>query len=339
MKLVYPFADKPEAGRILEIADGVHWLRMPLPMALDHINLYLLEDDDGWWIVDTGMKIGPTKELWEQHFAGAMFKRKPVKAVLCTHMHPDHVGVAGWLCQRLRVPLHMTAAEYFTARAYVKMTADDLSWTSEAYFVGAGLGADYFQRLKERFRGFGFVSELLPGAYRRLHDGDGLTIGGRRWRVLVGRGHSPEHACLYCGEHNILISGDQVIPRITSNVSVGPQEPEGDPLRDWLASHRHFLGQLPADALVLPAHNEPFYGLHIRLRALIAHHERHLQTLLDACREPRTAAELLPVLFKRKLEERQVDLAIGECIAHLNHLRQLGGIRRETADGVHRYKV
>ncbi len=208
---------------------------MPLPMALDHINLYLLEDTDGWWIIDTGIGFGETQALWQQIFDQEL-QGKPIKAVLCTHMHPDHVGQAGWICDKWRVPLYMTMAEYLSARTYSKMTADDLSWTSERYYRNAGMDADYFPQMKARFRGFGSVVEKLPGAYRRLEDSDYLNIGGVRWRVLIGRGHSPEHACLYSAALNVLISGDQVIPRITSNVSVSPGEPEGNPLQHWLAS-------------------------------------------------------------------------------------------------------
>jgi glyoxylase-like metal-dependent hydrolase (beta-lactamase superfamily II) len=192
--------------------------------------------------------------------------------------------------------------------------------------------------MKENFHGFGSVVEKIPGAYRRLEDSDYLSIGGLRWRVMVGRGHSPEHACLYSAALNVLISGDQVIPRITSNVSVSASQPEANPLREWMASHEHFLEHLPADALVLPAHNTPFYGLHDRLRFLIQHHEDHLLALEEACQTPQTALQLLPVLFKRELDGSQIGLALGECVAHLNYLLQRGQLKRsEDEAGHHHY--
>jgi glyoxylase-like metal-dependent hydrolase (beta-lactamase superfamily II) len=336
-ELDYPFADLPAAGKTLEVAPGIHWLRMPLPMALDHINLYLLDDGDGWWVVDTGIGIDPTQELWEQLFAGAMGGR-PVKAVLCTHMHPDHVGQAGWLCDRFRAPLYMTAAEYYGARVFSRMRAEDIGWTSEQYYRRTGMPDDYVRNMRENFRGFGSVVENIPSAFHRLEDSDYLTIGGVRWRIIIGRGHSPEHACLYSPALNILLSGDQVIPRITSNVSVSPSEPEGNPLRSWLASHESFLEQLPADALVLPAHNTPFYGLHRRLRSLIQHHEDHLIALEEACQDASSAVELLPVLFKRELDENMIGLALGECVAHLNYLTHRGQLSRsEDETGHYRY--
>lgn len=336
-ELTYPHSEVPAPGAVIQVAPGVHWLRMPLPMALDHINLYLLEDSDGWWIIDTGMALGDTEKLWQQIF-DEVLGDKPVKAVLCTHMHPDHCGVAGWLCDTWKVPLYMTMGEYLSARSFSKMTVDDLSWTTEQYYRGAGMDADYLENMKKNFGGFGSVVKPLPGAYRRLEDSDYLTIGGVRWRVMVGSGHSPEHACLYSAALNVLISGDQVIPRITSNVSVSPMEPEANPLRQWLASHQHFLEELPADALVLPAHNTPFYGLHERLRFLVQHHEDHLLALEDACREPSSAKELLPVLFKRELDASTIGMALGECVAHLNYLTRRGQLRRDIDNtGCYRY--
>lgn len=336
--LQYPLNDQiPEPGRLTEIVPGVMWLRMPLPMALDHINLYMLEDHDGWWLIDTGFGVGPTQQHWQSIFDEALCG-KPVKAVVCTHMHPDHCGQAGWLCDRWRVPLYMTLGEYMSARAYSKFTVDDFSWTTEEYYQRAGMPPDYFEDMKANFHGFGSVSTPLPGAFKRLEDSDYLTIGDVRWRVLIGRGHSPEHACLYSAALNILISGDQVIPRITSNVGVSPAEPEGNPLKHWLASHEKLLAALPADALVLPAHNTPFYGLHDRLRFLIQHHEDHLLALEQACLRPQTAAELLPVMFERELEGHNVGLALGECVAHLNYLLQRSQLQRSlNADGQWQY--
>jgi len=325
----YLFSDVPGPAELRQVAPGVHWLRMPLPMALDHINLYLLEAEDGWWIVDTGIAVGPTQSLWEEVFAREL-GGKPVVAVVSTHYHPDHVGMAGWLCERWRVPFYMTQAEYLSGLAFSRMQQEDFSWNSALYMQRSGFSAEQAAAAQKRFGGFGPYITPMPTAYRRLVDGASLVINGNRWRVVVGRGHCPEHACLYCEALNILISGDQVIPKITSNVSVMGGEPDANPLKDWLASHEHFLETLPADALVLPAHNAPFHGLHSRLRRLIEHHEEHLLVLEEACvaRAP-TAMELLPVLFKRPLDDNQIGLALGECVAHLNYLYQRGQLARE----------
>lgn len=326
--LNYPYDESPASGQVTEIVPGVLWLRMPLPMELDHINLYLLEEDDGWWIIDTGIAIDPTQELWEQVFAEHL-GGKPVKAVVSTHYHPDHIGMAGWLCEKWRVPFYMTEGEYFTGLSFSRTTREHFSWTSEQYLKGCGYTPEQVERAREHFGGFGPYITPMPTAYRRLVDGGTLTINGNRWQIVVGSGHSPEHACLYCAALNILISGDQVIPRITSNVSVTAAEPDANPLKDWLNSHERFLEALPADALVLPAHNTPFYGLHERLRYLIEHHEDHLLALEEACCEGEpTAMELLPVMFKRKLDQNHIGLALGECNAHLNFLLHRGQLAR-----------
>ncbi len=337
--LSYLFEDAPDAGQLREIVPGVLWLRMPLPMALDHINLYLLEDCDGWWIVDTGIALGPTQDLWESVFE-RHFQDKPVKAVLSTHHHPDHTGMAGWLCERWRVPFYITEAEYFTGLSFSRTQPEHYSWTTALHMERSGYTAEQIAASREEFGGFGSVITPMPTAYRRLVDGAFLSINGNRWQVVVGRGHSPEHACLYSSALNILISGDQVIPRITSNISVSGAEPEGNPLKEWLNSHERFLERLPDDALVLPAHNTPFYGLHERLRYLIEHHEEHLLALEEACLDASCSAmELLPVLFKRPLEGHNLGLALGECIAHLNYLHQRGQLSRTVDDhGCYRYR-
>ncbi len=331
----YLFDDVPAPGTLREIAPGVLWLRMPLPMALDHINLYLLEDDDGWWIIDTGIALGPTQELWEQIFTQCLGD-KPVKAVLSTHYHPDHIGMAGWLCERWQVPFYMTQAEYLSGLAFSRMQQEHFSWSSARFLQTAGFSPHQVEQARKRFSGFGDYIKPMPMAYRRLVDGTSLSINGHRWRVVVGRGHCPEHACLYCESLNILISGDQVIPKITSNISVMGGEPEANPLKDWLASHERFLEILPPDALVLPAHNAPFHGLHARLRRLIEHHEEHLLALEEACvAASPTALELLPVLFKRTLDEHTLGMALGECIAHLNYLHQRGQLARDINTAGH----
>lgn len=331
----YPFPDAPASGRTLQIAPGIHWLRMPLPMALDHINLYLLEEDDGWWIVDTGMGGARTRELWREVCAGPLAS-KPVKAVLVTHMHPDHVGQSGWLCDQFQVPLYMTQVEYLSARNFSRMTAEDLSWTTERYYRRLGFDDAFFPAFKARFRGFGAAVDTIPGAYTRVRDGDLLTIGRRQWRAMIGRGHSPEHLCLYCAEDQLLISGDQIIPRITSNVGVMAIEPEANPLADWLASLEAFK-VIPDETLVLPSHNAPFYGVQRRLHDLIEHHRDHLDALEEACVTPRTALSLLPVLFDRKLDEMQMGMAMGECLAHLNYLVYAGRLSRQL-DAAGRYQ-
>ncbi|MBD2859881.1 MBL fold metallo-hydrolase [Spongiibacter sp. KMU-158] len=335
----YPYSEPPKKGEWIEVAQGVYWLQMALPMALDHINLYVIEDDQGWWIVDTGMKWGDTQERWQLLFDGPM-QGKPLLGVICTHLHPDHIGQAGWLCKTWKVPLCMSIGEYLSARTMTAPAPNgEPNWALIQHFIRSGIPEQTVQQMASKFQGFGDIVEPLPRSYRRLRDGQTLSIGGREWQVMIGSGHSPEHVCLYDARDHILLSGDQIIPRITSNVSVMPTEPEANPLVDWFNSLRRFRAELPEDTLILPAHNAPFYGAHYRLEHLIAHHESHLAAIEKACAEqPKTALELFPVLFEREVGVHEMPLALGEAVAHLHYLYELGRLERELhEDGAYRY--
>jgi glyoxylase-like metal-dependent hydrolase (beta-lactamase superfamily II) len=315
----------------------VYWARFPMPFSLDHINLWLLEDGDGWTVVDTCLATDDARALWETLFAGFMGGR-PVTRVICTHMHPDHVGLAGWLCERFDCALWMTRAEYLTCRTLVADTGREAPRAALDFYRRVGYSQEQLDRYAERFGFFGMAVSTLPESYRRLQDLETLTIGGRYWQVMVGSGHSPEHACLYCPSLKLLIAGDQVLPRITPNVSVFPTEPEGDPLKSWLLSSARLRERLPEDLLVLPAHEAPFLGLHVRLSQLIDGHERDLGRLFDHLDTPRRAVDCFSPLFSREIGAGDFGLATGETLAHLNCLLGRRRVRRITDDeGVYRY--
>ncbi len=337
--LEYPHPHHPAPGTTMEVAPGVRWLTMPMGGSLNHINLYLLEDHDGWWVVDTGLPLAETTELWHEIFAREL-DGKPVTGVICTHMHPDHVGQAGMITEHFRCPLYMSRAEYFQARAFSQGGPGHHSWLSRQFYQRAGMPSDYLDDLRRQWEqrsNAGMTTSELPMGYRRLEHGDTLDIGAQTWQVLVGSGHSPEHVCLYCPSLKVLVSGDQILPVITSNVSVHPVEPEANPLKDWMESHDRFL-KLPPDLLVLPAHNLPFHGVRERLRELIGHHEDRMLAIEEHCVEPRLARELLPVLFRRELDPRQMMMALGEAIAHLHLLMYRNRIQRTLhEDGCYRF--
>jgi len=339
-ELSYPYAEHPGPGTTLEIAPGVRWLTMPMGGSLNHINLYLLEDDAGWWVVDTGLQLDETRHHWHDIFDRELGGR-PVRGVICTHFHPDHIGQARMITDHFRCPLYMTRAEYYQARAFSGNGPSSHSgWLGEQFYQRAGMPPDYLESLKaswEKRRADAMTMPELPTGYHRLEHGDVLTINGRDWRVLVGSGHSPEHACLYCSSLKLLLSGDQILPIITSNVSVHPTEPDANPLKDWMESHDRLL-DLPSDTLVLPAHNLPFYGVRARLRELISHHEDRMLAIEEHCQQPALARELLPVLFARKLDPRQMMMALGEAIAHLHLLMHRNRIERTLhEDGCYRF--
>lgn len=317
--LRYPLGRIPAAGEMMEAAPGVYWVRMPLPFQLDHINLWLLEEEDGWTLVDTGVSSDEVKALWRRIFADGL-KGKPVKRLIVTHLHPDHVGLAGWFTRKWGIELQMSRTDFLLCRNLVLDTGREAPKEALDFYRAAGIGERGLESYRKRFGGFGERVHRLPDIFRRLKEGDEMTIGGRRWRVVVGSGHAPEHVCLYCEEAKILISGDQVLPRISSNVSVHPTEAYENPLQDWLDSCHRIRAALPDDVLVLPAHNEPFYGLHTRLTQLIDGHAEGLSKLHDLLAEPKRAIDVFPALFKRKIVPDVFFMATGESLAHLNCL-------------------
>ena len=347
-QLDYPLGDTlPDTGTCLQVAPGVYWLRMGLPFALNHINLWLLEDefDDGsgigsvpgWTAIDCGIANEMTRDAWHKIFAEGL-RGLPIKRVLATHCHPDHVGLADWLCQRWQAPLWMTTGEYTYARL---MTASMGGFNGEAmlqHYQHHGLtDPALIDQLEERKHYFRKLVPSVPDAYVRIQDNQSIRIGQHDWRVITGSGHTPEHASLYCAALNVLISGDMVLPRISTNVSVIAIEPESNPVQEYLDSLAKFA-DLPKDTLILPSHGKPFSGLHIRIQQLNDHHAARLAEVIDACAKPQSAAEIVPLMFPRKLNGHQLSFALGEALAHLHKLWFDGVLlRRIDADGVFRF--
>jgi glyoxylase-like metal-dependent hydrolase (beta-lactamase superfamily II) len=312
----------PQAGELHEMAPGVFWLRMPLPMSLDHINLYVLEDGDGVALVDTGLSTDDSRQHWEQLFAGPLAGRK-VTRVIVTHYHPDHLGLAGWLCEKFDARLWISRSEFLLGKSLVLDMRADVPDEAIKFYQRAGWSDKALDILKGA--GWGNLAKImavLPLSYKRMTGGDVLRIGENDWTCVPGNGHSPEHICLHQPELGLLISGDQLLPRITSNISVYPTEPDANPLQDWFDSLDH-LATLPENTLVLPAHNEPFTGVQIRVQQLIDDHRGKLDRLLEHIKTaPRTAVECFEILFKRKLIGHEYGMGTGEALAHLHHLER-----------------
>jgi glyoxylase-like metal-dependent hydrolase (beta-lactamase superfamily II) len=349
-ELHYPWRDVPAPGTWITLRPGVHWVRMPLPFALDHINLWVLDDEvdgrAGVTVIDSGISSDATRQAWEQLFDTA-FEGRPMLRLLCTHFHPDHFGLARWLTdggerRRWNAPLWMSAAEYAFGR-FLSLGADQTTGDSAArHFARNGLD-DPESLAKVRARGSGHYPKLVPSvpaSFRRLQDGDEIAVGPahakRVFKVIVGFGHAPEHVSLFCEADRLLISGDMVLPRISTNVSVFDIEPDGNPLPRYLHSLDRLL-LLPADTMVLPSHGKPFTGLHERIAQQHAHHSERLTEVLDACRTPQTAASIVPVLFKRALDLHQMTFALGEALAHLHALWYEGKVARTLDGGVVRF--
>jgi glyoxylase-like metal-dependent hydrolase (beta-lactamase superfamily II) len=328
----------PEPGELIEIAPGVGWARLPVPGSLKHVNIWALDDGDGLALVDTGLDIPPSREAWEALLAGPLAGRA-VTRVIVTHFHPDHVGLAGWLCDRFGARLWMTRTEWLFARMLTLDVRDKPPVEASVYQRAAGWSEERIA--EEAAKGWGRFAAVVspvPVTVVRMRDGDPIRIGEREWRVVTGSGHSPEHACLVDCEGQVMIAGDQVLPRITSNVSLSLSEPDNDPLGDWLASIDK-LRALPADLLVLPSHGEPFTGLHERLDALAAGHHIQLEALQRHLAEPRRAIDCFGTLFARAIDDSVYGLATGEAMAHLRRLEVEGRAVREVREGVHWYRA
>jgi len=334
--LQFPVAAPPPPGETLPIAPGVQWLRMPLPFALDHINLWLLEDGEGWTIVDAGYASTKSRALWELIFAERL-AGLPVTRVIVTHYHPDHVGLAGWLTEHWQAPLWITEKEWLSARV-MSRSAEDFAPLRRDFARRAGLDETSIELFGARENSYRRGVPSVPASYRRIRDGMVIEVGGRPWQVVVGEGHAPELACLYCAETGVLIAGDQVLPKISPNISVQAHEPDGNPLALYLSSLLKLREAAPSETLVLPSHNLPFFGLHARLDQLAAHHRARCDEVMAACEVPKTAVKLLPVLFRRPLDQHQMGFALGEALAHLNYLMYRGALERiPGADGVNRF--
>ncbi|HEX8643564.1 MAG TPA: MBL fold metallo-hydrolase [Allosphingosinicella sp.] len=334
--LTYPLGRRgPEPGELVAIADGIGWARLPVPGSLKHINVWALDDGEGVALVDTGLDIAPSREAWDSLFAGPLAGRQ-VSRILVTHFHPDHVGLAGWLTRRFSVSLWMSREEWLFARMLTSDIRDAPPDEAVTWWRAAGWAEERIDAEKAKGWGrFAAVVSQVPVSFVRMRDGDTVAIGSRDWRVVVGSGHCPEHACLVDEEGGVMIAGDQVLPRITSNVSLSLSEPEADPLGDWLASIDK-LRALPADLLVLPSHGEPFTGLHPRLDALKNGHLDRLDALHShLAAAPRRAVDCFSVLFGRAIDDSILGLATGEAMAHLRRLQVEGRANRSDQDGVY----
>lgn len=334
----YEFEQTPNVGSTQEIAPGIHWLRMPLPFQLAHINLWLFSDGDAWVVVDTGLGTEDTRNAWELAFTGAM-RGLPLSHVVVTHLHPDHVGCAGWLARRFGVDLWMTREEYMLCRLLAADTGRSAPPRGVAFYRAAGYSNEQLDAYRNRFGMFGRAISPLPESYRRLYDGLTGPVGDYEWEVVVGRGHSPEHACFYNRDLNLFVAGDQVLPAISANVSVYPTEPGANPLQDWIGTLSAIKGRIPGDVLVLPAHGKPFRGAHQRIDQLIDQHRERLDRLLEHLREPSRAVDVFSALYRARIDDGNLMFATGEAIAHLNYLinERLVGVDTGN-DGVSWYR-
>ncbi len=327
----YPHAKAPETGAAIEVADGILWMRLPLPMALDHVNVYALDDGDSWTVIDTGFASKKSKGIWQALLDGPL-AGKPVGRVVVTHHHPDHVGLAGWFMEQ-GASLAMPRTGWLMARMLTLDVQEVPDAQAIAFYTRAGMDPEELARRKtERPFNFADCVAPLPVGYTRLTEGATIAMGGRTWDIRMGNGHAPEHATFWSRDDNLVIGGDQLLPSISPNLGVYPTEPEADPVKDWIASCEYFRDFADEDQLILPGHKLPFTGLQTRLRQLIENHEGALARLLDHLSEPQAAGDCFLPLFKRTIGQGEYGLALVEAVAHLNNLHQAGLVTRSLRD-------
>jgi len=331
MTLRIPFAEPPPPGDAIEVAPGILWLRLALPFRLDHVNIYLLEDGRGWTVVDTGIANEGAEARWDAVLGGLLGGRA-INRIIATHFHPDHAGMAGWLCGRTGAELFMSQTDYLTSLVIQRDPGRLESEPYVSFYRDHGLSAEVTARLLAGGHHYLRMVTGLPPTFRRLVAGETLEIGGRRWDVLTAGGHAPEQVMLHCPADRLLLAADQIMVRISPNISVQAMDPMGDPLGIYIRSLHALKAMAAPDCLVLPGHNLPFLGLHQRADELLEHHAARCDSILEACREAgRTAAELVPVVFRRTIEDpHQMGFAFSEALAHINYLERARRLRFEA---------
>jgi glyoxylase-like metal-dependent hydrolase (beta-lactamase superfamily II) len=335
--LIFPHVAPPAPAATIEIAPGILWVRLALPFLLDHVNIYFVDDGEGWALIDTGLGNRATQLAWQPLLDG-LLRERPLTRIIATHFHPDHVGAVGFLLRHFDVPLYMSATEYLHS---LNIHLDPGALEAEHYrrfYLDHGLDTDTTQRVVTSGHAYLKLTSGLPPTYHRVVAGDVLRIGGREFDVLTGGGHSPEEIMLVRRADKIFFAADQVLAKISPNVSVVAVDPEGDPLGYYLRSLNALRREIPNDVLVLPGHNLPFYGLHTRVAELIGHHQARCDRILQACRTaPRSAAELIPFVFTRDLDPHQMGFAFSEVLAHVNYMLRQGTLKPVTSpDGIGR---
>jgi len=332
--VTFAFASEPDFGTPEQVAEGVWWIRLPTPLAIDHVNVYLLEGSSGWTLVDAGVNDAPSRDALTAVLERPEFNHKPLDQVVITHFHPDHIGLTGYFTgPDYQARLLTSRTSWQTAGLLLFDNPDVPCGAHIAFYEQAGMKGIELESFKRRApSSYSDNVGPLPESYTRLVEGQELKIGGRVWTVRMGHGHAAEHVTLW-SDDNLAVVGDQILPSISPNLTVHFSEPEADCVSEWLESCDRFEQLANDNLLCLPGHNRPFTGAPFRCRQLAENCLRVISRIESALTKSQSAMDLMPVIYRRDIAANEKTALIGETMGYLNHLYAAGKIRRRLVRG------
>ncbi len=326
-----PIIDLSGELPLRQVLPGILMFTLPVDYGIDHVNIYLIRDGEGWCLFDTGADCEAARALWLRALAGPL--AAGLTRIIVSHHHPDHLGLAVWLQERTGAPILMREEELAVAWQTHVASASDRAYCID-FMRRHGLAPEAAQQVV----GGVLQSNMacaVPERVEPLEAGQTLHIGDHAFDVLVLGGHSIAQICLYEPRLRLLLTGDQLLERITPNIGVWPYG-ETDPLPRYLDSLRIIAGMEIEH--VLPAHHRVYHAGVERAHGLVAHHQRALRKFMARLGAGgMNATELSYAVYGAQGDPLHGYLAMGETLAHLLWLARSGYVRGEETSAATRW--